>query len=132
MSRGHERAVEPFSDIHAENGKVIATLLHDPTVEGLDMALYLDGSGSMKLEYERSLKTRTLREWWNNEPAEQLPNRVETQARWMLEYLATKDRNGQLRVAYWACGGQGMNVEVIGELAGSEAKSYGFPGPRQP
>ncbi len=47
----HERPVEPFSDLHVEHGTVRATLLHDPTVEGLDMAIYMDGSGSMSEEY---------------------------------------------------------------------------------
>ena len=36
------------------------------------------------------------------------------------EYLATKDRNGQLRFAYWATGSQGDQVEVIGELGGKD------------
>jgi hypothetical protein len=47
----------------------------------------------------------------------------------MLEYLATKDRDGKLHVAYWATG-SGAELELVGELEGSQAKTYRFPGPR--
>ena len=47
----------------------------------------------------------------------------------MLEYLATKDRNGILRVGYWACGLAGKAVEILGELKGTDVASYTFPGP---
>ena len=109
---GEERPVEPFSDLHVEEGHVRATLLHDPTVEGLDVAIYIDGSGSMNEEYAyRGAPRRTFWQWLLGKPASaptQPPtNEVEPQVRWMLEYLATKDRNGMLRVAYWACGTTG-------------------------
>lgn len=126
----HERPVEPFSDIHFEHGEVRATLLHDPTVEGLDMAFYLDGSGSMQDEYQYQKKGGGLWGWLFGKPAE-YHNQVEPQAQWMLEYLATKDRNGILRVAYWACGPNGIDLEFIGDLKGSEARTYKFPGPKQ-
>ena len=101
---GEERPVEPFSDLHVEEGHVRATLLHDPTVEGLDVGLYLDGSGSMSDEYAYTSdqKKRTFWEWLlqKPKPAPSAPtNEVEPQARWMLEYLASKDRNGFLRLA---------------------------------
>jgi hypothetical protein len=47
----------------------------------------------------------------------------------MLEYLATKDRDGLLRVAYWATG-DGSKLEIVGELAGAEARNYKFSGPQ--
>ena len=67
---GHERPVEPFSDLHVEDGLVRATLLHDPTVEGLDVGLYLDGSGSMKDEYEYTAlrPSRTFWQWLLRRP----------------------------------------------------------------
>lgn len=134
---GEERPVEPFSDLHVEEGHVRATLLHDPTVEGLDVGLYLDGSGSMSDEYAYTSdqKKRTFWEWLlqKPKPAPSAPtNEVEPQARWMLEYLASKDRNGLLRVAYWACGEKGTGVEVVGELQGKEVTQYTFPGPSVP
>ncbi|MBI5496879.1 MAG: VWA domain-containing protein [Deltaproteobacteria bacterium] len=134
MSHDHERPVEPFSDLHVEHGVVKATLLHDPTVEGLDMAIYMDGSGSMQEEYENKKKVSGggIIGWLFGKPRteEVLPNQVEPQVQWMLEYLATKDRNGLLRVAYWACG-SGRDVEVIGELKGVDVKGYKVPGPKR-
>ncbi|MBX3073650.1 hypothetical protein KF728_22800 [Candidatus Obscuribacterales bacterium] len=128
MTKVHERPVEPFSDIHFEHGEVRATLLHDPTVEGLDMAIYLDGSGSMEDEYEYKKKWKGIVNWLFGTNTEFKPNVVEPQVRWILEYLATKDRNGLLRVAYWACGNK-SSIEVIGELKGQDVESYKFPGP---
>jgi hypothetical protein len=40
MTHKHEVIVKPFSDVHNRGGHIIATLLHDPTVEGLDVGLY--------------------------------------------------------------------------------------------
>jgi len=132
---GHERPVEPFSDLHVEHGRVFATLLHDPTVEGLDVGLYLDGSGSMRenYEYKSGAPRQSFWAWLIGKPAPAPTapptNEVEPQARWMLRYLASKDRNGLLRVAYWATGA-GKEIEVVGELQGAAADGYTFPGPR--
>lgn len=120
MSGKHEAAVKPFSDVHNRGGKVTATLLHDPTIEGLDVALYMDGSGSMEDEYgPRGILAKIGG----------VRNQVEPQMRWMLEYLANKDRNSVLRVAYWATG-DGSQLEVVGDLSGAEAQTYKFPGPK--
>jgi hypothetical protein len=128
----HERPVEPFSDLHVEeDGHVRATLLHDPTVESCDMAIYLDGSASMGDEYEYKKEYKGFWNWLFGKPSSEGPNQVEPQARWILEYLATKDRNGVLRVAYWACG-NGRKVEFIGDLKGVDVEQYKFPGPKDP
>lgn len=133
----HERPVEPFSDLHVEHDVVRATLLHDPTVEHLDVALYLDGSGSMRDEYENVVVRKgggflfDLFGWGDAPTTQVQDNEVEPQARWMLEYLASKDRNGVLRVAYWACG-SGHQVEVVGNLAAKDAKNWKVPGPKKP
>lgn len=129
----HERPVEPFSDLHVEeDGHVRATLLHDPTVESCDMAIYLDGSASMGDEYEYKKEYPNLWNWlMGKKPVESGDNMVEPQARWILEYLATKDRNGELRVAYWACG-NGKQIEYIGDMKGVDVQNYKFPGPRNP
>src|SRR5688500_756793 len=120
MSEKHEAAVKPFSDVHNRGGNVTAILLHDPTVEGLDVALYVDGSGSMEDEYgPRGILAKIGG----------VRNQVEPQVQWMLQYLATKDRDGVLRVAYWATS-SGGEIEVIGDLAGAEAQNYKFPGPK--
>jgi hypothetical protein len=120
MAHKHEVIVKPFSDVHNREGHVIATLLHDPTVEGLDVALYMDGSASMEDEYgPRGILAKLG----------PVKNQVEPQMRWMLEYLASKDRDGVLRVAYWATG-DGSQIEVVGDLAGAQAQQYKFPGPQ--
>lgn len=128
----HERPTGIFSDIHAEEGQVRATLLHDPTVEGLDMAIYMDGSGSMSEEYEykKEIQGSFWQKLLGRGQTVLHPNLVEPQVQWMLEYLATKDRNGLLRVAYWACN-MGHDIEVIGELRGVDVKAYKFPGPHK-
>ncbi|MCY1001202.1 VWA domain-containing protein [Myxococcus sp. MISCRS1] len=129
---GHEKPVEPFSDLHVEEGKVRAVLLHDPTVEGLDVAIYMDASGSMEDEYKYERPRRSFLEWLQDAPLKDPANQVEPQVRWMLEYLATKDRNGLLRVAYWAAGASGKDVEVVGELKGVDVQQYRFPGAKKP
>ena len=115
-----EVVVKPFSDVHLKGRTVVATLLHDPTVEGLDVALYMDGSASMEDEYgPRGILAKLA----------PIKNQVEPQMQWMLEYLASKDRDGVLRVAYWATG-SGSDLEIVGDLDGAKAKQYKFPGPR--
>lgn len=133
----HERPVEPFSDLHVESQLVRATLLHDPTVEHLDVALYLDGSGSMRDEYQNQVERKgggiffDLFGWGEPPTSVVQDNEVEPQARWILEYLASKDRNGELRVAYWACG-TGNQVEQIGTLSAKDAKGLKLSGPKKP
>ncbi|MEW6732273.1 MAG: vWA domain-containing protein [Acidobacteriota bacterium] len=120
MAHKHEVIVKPFSDVHKKRDKVLATLLHDPTVEGLDVALYMDGSASMEDEYgPRGILAKLGG----------VRNLVEPQMRWMLEYLASKDRDGLLRVAYWATG-DGSQIELLGNLDGAKAQTYKFPGPQ--
>lgn len=138
-----ERASGIFSDIHCEDGKVRVTLLHDPTVEGLDTAIYMDGSGSMEDEYARNAPAAPsepgmvtkLWSWLTNQPmkvaaAEPNVNVVDPQIRRMLQYLATKDRNARLRVAYWACG-VNDSVEIVGELSAEDLDKLEFKGPAQ-
>jgi hypothetical protein len=117
---GHEDIRRPFSDVHRKGDHVVATLLHDPTVEGLDVALYMDGSASMEPQYGPRGVLAKL-----GPPR----NLVEPQMRWMLEYLAEKDRDSQCRVAYWATG-DGTQLEVLGEMTTSQAKEAKFPGPK--
>ena len=95
------------------------------------MAIYMDASGSMKEEYQPKKQGGGFLDWLRGRKPEILPNEVEPQVQWMLEYLATKDRNGKLRVAYWACGPAGRRVQVVGELQGKDVKRYKFPGPEE-
>ena len=120
MGHKHEVIQRPFSDVHVAGTHVVATLLHDPTVEGLDVALYMDGSASMEPEYGPRGVLAKLGGVKNN---------VEPQMRWMLEYLASKDRNGVLRTTYWATG-DGTALEFVGDLTGAQGKEFKFPGPQ--
>lgn len=132
----HERPVEPFSELHAEHGHVRATLLHDPTVDGLDLAIYVDGSSSRIGDDHKEHTAHGRGLWWDlfgwgDTPVVEIADdTVEPQDRWILQYLATKDRNGLLRIAYWACGTNGRDTEVIGELQGDNVGNFQFPGPR--
>ena len=195
MAHAHGKLAAPFADIHVENGTVRVTLLHDPSVDGVDMAIYVDGSASMAEEFEyrddlpahddhdehepppaalgaamidagAPAKSTAKKGWlaklfgWfsggddahddghdddddddheddhgrataGRTPGERT-NMVEPQVRRMLQYLATKDRNGTLRVAYWACGNSGADIEVVGEVSGVEAATLAVPGPKNP
>lgn len=117
---GHEDIRRPFSDVHRVGDHVVATLLHDPTVEGLDVALYMDGSASMEPQYG---PRGVLAKLGGSK------NHVEPQMRWMLEYLAQKDRDSSCRVAYWATG-DGTQIEPLGEMSAASAKDAKFPGPK--
>jgi hypothetical protein len=114
MAQQRARPVEPFADLHVENGKVRAILLHDPSVEGLDMAMYVDGSASMREELARERDSE-----------------ARPRVRPMLQYLASKDRNGLLRLAWWGCGPAGRDIEVVGEMSGPDVERQRFFGPRQ-
>jgi len=57
------------------------------------------------------------------------PNIVEDQARQMTEYLSRFDADGGTTVIYWATG-DGRQVEVIGDLTGSDCATASFPGPK--
>ncbi len=209
MGHAHGSLEAPFADIHVEDGVVRVTLLHDPVVDGVDMAIYIDGSASMDDEFEYrddlpdhdddddhghappaaslgaasveapAKKPKGEKSWiaklfgWfssdrddddhdddhddddhdddHAKPAAvtppkghaakapkghaatapgELTNMVEPQVRRMLQYLATKDRNGKLRMAYWACGGGGNKIELIGELSGADAATLKVSGPK--
>lgn len=179
----------PFADLHVESGTVRVTLLHDPVIEGVEMALYIDGSASMGEEYEYKMMPvddhhpppsstagaaahdddddddnhhgaakkgwlARLFGWFSGArddhddddgdhgddhdddgdhdgPMER-SNEVERPVREMLQYLATKDRNGRLRVSYWACGSAGRGLEPVGELSATDAATATFPGPQDP
>ena len=125
-----ERPSGIFSAVHCEEGKVRATLLHDPSVEGLDTAIYMDGSGSMLDEYGEPHLLNKLWCWLTRQQATRGRNDVDPQIKRMLQYLANKDRNGRLKVAYWACG-NGRQVESVGELTAADVETHQFNGPKE-
>jgi uncharacterized protein YqgV (UPF0045/DUF77 family) len=49
--------------------------------------------------------------------------------RMMVPYLAQKDSDGRVHVAYWATGHQGKEIQPIGELSADQTATYQFAGP---
>ncbi len=194
MSHAHGSLAPTIADLHVEGDLVRVTLRHDPALDGVEMALYVDGSASMVDEFtyrdsselpdhddhddhappatltssatvDRPAKKPAPRPGWiarlfgwfrgddhdeehdddhgahATAPTREEPpraktgvrtNEVEPQVRRMLAYLARKDHNGRLRLAYWACGPDGEDIEQIGELSGEDADTLAVPGPKDP
>ncbi len=61
-------------------------------------------------------------------------NEVQLQARRFVPFLAEQiGINGTAIVAYWACGEDGMQFEIVGNLTAAGCQDFGFNGPqRQP
>lgn len=117
-----------FAEIHVEeegnSQKVEVTFAIDPAVEQLAVGLYMDGSDSMRQAGNYGRK----RAFFFIELGEQR-NAVEEAMRMMVPYLAQKDADGQVHVAYWATGKQGKEIQGIGELTAEQAAAYQFTGP---
>jgi hypothetical protein len=117
----------PFAEITLDKNRVTAVLAHDPAADGLDVGIYLDCSAPLRDEYkpdkplrrdfptQRGILGRLF--GWTRPDAP-----VETEARRILQNLASKDRNGKLRLCYWSDG-----VQYFGEVKVSEAKKYVMP-----
>jgi hypothetical protein len=121
--------LEPFAEIHAkdtsEGLQLELTFALDPTIEKLAAAFYMDGSGSMQ---QMGAYGRTEGGFFGLFGTPRNP--VQEAMRIMVPYMAKKDANGQCRVAYWATGEGGTQVEVISELSAEQAGSTEFKGPR--
>jgi hypothetical protein len=117
-----------FAEIHVEDEgalqKVEVTFAVDPAVEQLAVALYMDGSESMRQSGSYGRK----RAFFFIELGQQR-NAVEEAMRMMVPYLAQKDADGQVHVAYWATGAQGKEIQSLGELNAEQAAAYEFDGP---
>lgn len=58
------------------------------------------------------------------------PNVVQPIAAEVIPYLASKiDADGGTTVVYWACGDQGDQVEILGDLTAEEAAAASYEGP---
>ena len=126
-----ENGLQPmFAELHAEKRdnqlRVELTFAIDPTIEKLAAAFYMDGSDSMRQagNYGRGGGLFGFNFGRQRNP-------VQEAMQIMVPYLAQKDADAQCRVAYWATGREGKNLEVIGELTAERAATYEFPGPQQ-
>jgi hypothetical protein len=116
-----------FIDIHGEQEgnalKLEVTLAVEAAIEHLVGAFYMDGSASMRSagNYGRTGGLLTLGKQ---------RNLVEEAMRVAVPYVVQKDATARCRVAYWAAGTAGQDVEAIGEMSAQQAATAVFPGPR--
>lgn len=120
--------LEPlFIDIHGEAvGNALqleVTLAIEATVEQLVGAFYMDGSASMQQAGNYGRQGGLFQIGKHR-------NLVEEAMRVAVPYVVQKDANGRCRVAYWATGSGGREVEVVGEMSAQQATVAAFPGPR--
>lgn len=128
MEKSTHKTTSPFADVRVRGNQVRATLIHDPLVVETDIALYLDGSASMSDEFSRPIKEPSLLSWFLGKEPDEMESEVESSVRSMLKYLASKDRNGILRLAYFAAK-TGEEIELIGNLSASEFEEVDLAGP---
>lgn len=120
-----------FADLHIEDKDsdtlhLELTFAVDVAIEKLAAAFYMDGSDSMKQagNYGRGGGWFQLNIGLQRNP-------VREAMRVIVPYIASKDSNGACRVAYWACGKAGRDIEVIGELSAADADKFDYAGPKQ-
>jgi hypothetical protein len=131
-----KKVVEPFGEVNvypAAGGKtrVVATILMEPSREGTQTGIALDGSGSMARLYGVDpggggflaslfgVKKETH-------------NEITPVAQKLCAYLARKiDADGGTTCIYWATGEHGAGIEVVGDLTGDEAERHVFGPPRE-
>lgn len=121
------RHLEPlFIDIHGESEgtKLLleVTLAIEASVERMAGAFYMDGSDSMRQAGNYGRRGGLLN-------IGKQKNAVEEAMRIAVPYVVGKDASGQCRVAYWATGSQGRQIEVVGEFTAQQASIASFPGP---
>lgn len=111
--------------------RVRATILMKPDVEGAQTGLALDGSASMKALYgvQEAIGAFSPGSIFCS-VAPQLANNVRPVAASIAAYLANFDSDGESTAVYFACGRMGAEVEPIGELTESTARTFPFSGPR--
>ena len=94
--------VEPFGEVNVHRRPdgaldIVATILHEPDIEGACAGLALDASASMKKVYGAHAPVSPL---FRSAAA---PNSVEPVARTMAAYLARFAASGRVHLIYWAC-----------------------------
>ncbi len=102
--------------------EISATIASEPSVPDAATGLAIDGSDSMKEFFGISRLSSSL----FGKP----PNQVESAARALIDYLANFSCNNCVEVAYWACGVEGREIQQIGSVDQTQAKSLSLAGPK--
>jgi hypothetical protein len=130
-----KKVVEPFGEVNvypAAGGKVrvVATILMEPSREGTQTGIALDGSGSMaKLYGVDPGGGGFLASLFGMK--KETHNEITPVAQKLCAYLARKiDADGGTTCIYWATGEGGAGIEVVGDLTGDEAERHVFGPPR--
>ena len=116
-----KKVVEPFGKINCyitsrNTWRVTATILMEPRREGTQPGIALDGSSSMRMAYGYGITPVNL---------------VSPVAKRITSCLAGKlDADGGTTFLYWATGGRGDEIEVVGDLTSLEALEHPFGPPK--
>lgn len=97
----------------------------DAAVENLALAMYMDGSDSMRSAGNYGRGGGILARFGRQR------NPVQEVMRSIVPHLAVLDATGTCRVVYWATGPGGRLIEAIGEMNAQQAETAEFPGPGQ-
>jgi hypothetical protein len=130
-----KKVVEPFGEVNvypAPGGKlrVVATILMEPSREGTQTGIALDGSGSMSDLYGVGQAPTFLARLLGT--AKTGGNQVTPVAQKLCNYLASKiDADGGTTCIYWAVGPGGSEIEVVGDLTADQALNHTFGPPRE-
>jgi len=127
-----KKVVEPFGEVnvHPAGGKVrvVAIILMEPTREGTQTGIALDGSGSMQDVYGVGQSGGFFASLFGKKKP--VVNEITPVAQKICGYLAGKiDADGGTTCIYWATGPGGGDIEVIGDLTADEAGNHVFGPP---
>jgi hypothetical protein len=129
-----KKVVEPFGEVNvhpAAGGKVrvVATILMEPSREGTQTGIALDGSGSMAPLYGVGDSGGGF--FGGLFGKKKAGNQVTPVAQKVCAYLAEKiDADGGTTCVYWATGPGGSQIEVVGDLTAEQAVGHVFHPPK--
>jgi hypothetical protein len=130
-----KKVVEPFGEVNVYpvsggRTRVVATILMEPSKEGAQTGIALDGSGSMAKLYGVEDGSRVLSPIFGG--AKKLQNEITPVAQKLCSYLARRiDADGGTTCIYWAVGSGGGDIEVVGDLRAEEADRHVFGPPKE-
>ncbi len=126
------KVVEPFGEVNVHPAgskvRVVATILMEPSREGTQTGIALDGSGSMATLYGVGQQPGFIAGLFGKSKP---TNQVTPVAQKLCAYLARKiDADGGTTCIYWAVGPGGSEIEVVGDLTAEQAERHVFGPPK--